>query len=166
MRGKEPVSFENVDQANDYLKTLRNNGKTLVTTNGCFDLLHFGHVKYLLEAASLGDILVVGINSDESVKRLKGDGRPLQAQKNRAFLVASLKMVDCTFIFNESDPQKFLSVLKPDIHVKGGDYTPETLPERKIVEQFGGQIKIVSFVDGYSTTSIVKKINGNADSIN
>jgi len=166
MQGRLPLFFDDVENANDYLKTLRDQGKVLVTTNGCFDLLHYGHVRYLLEAAALGDILVVGINSDESVARLKGENRPLQSQKNRAYLVAALKMVDCTFIFPEDDPQQFLRVLKPDIHVKGGDYSPESLPERKIVEQYGGQIRIVSFVDGYSTTSIVKKINRNTGPIN
>jgi rfaE bifunctional protein nucleotidyltransferase chain/domain len=93
-----------------------------------------------------------------SVQKLKGPGRPVQKENDRAFIIGSLKMVDFVFIFSESDPRAFLNILKPDVHVKGGDYTPEKLPEREIVEANGGKIAIVSFVDGYSTSSIVKKI--------
>jgi glycerol-3-phosphate cytidylyltransferase len=112
----------------------------------------------LHDAASKGDILAVGINSDNSVARLKGPERPLQKEYDRAFVIAALKVVDCAFIFNENDPVRFLSILKPDVHVKGGDYTPEQLPEKGVVEQGGGRIEIVSFLKGYSTTSILTKI--------
>lgn len=140
------------------ISLLRDQGKTLVTTNGCFDLVHAGHIRYLADAATFGDLLVVGINSDASVSRLKGPERPIQNENDRALLIGSLKMVDYTFIFQEDDPIAFLEVLKPDFHIKGGDYTPDKLPERDIVEKHGGKIVIVPFSTGHSTTSIVKKI--------
>jgi glycerol-3-phosphate cytidylyltransferase len=140
------------------IEPLRKSGKTCVTTNGCFDLLHSGHIRYLHDAAMLGDILVVGINSDRSVSRLKGPARPVQKEHDRAFIVGSLKMVDYVFIFPEPDPCAFLERLKPDIHVKGGDYTPEKLPETSVVEKHGGRIAIVPFINGYSTTSLIKII--------
>jgi D-glycero-beta-D-manno-heptose 1-phosphate adenylyltransferase len=150
--------FNTAEELLPELLKLKKEGKKIVTTNGCFDLIHTGHVSYLREAASLGDILIVGINSDKSVQNLKGPGRPVQKEKDRALIIGSLKMVDYTFIFTEPDPKKFLQIIKPDIHVKGGDYTPESLPEREVVESNGGKIVIVSFVNGYSTTSIVNKI--------
>jgi len=152
---EQPLSLTEI---NRIVSQLRKKGKTLVTTNGCFDLLHAGHIKYLADAAALGDLLVVGINSDASVSRLKGPDRPIQNEIDRALLIWSLKMVDYTFIFPENDPIAFLEILKPDIHVKGGDYTPEQLPEKSIVEKHGGKIVIVPFTSGLSTTSIVKKI--------
>ncbi len=158
MQTDPPKVFKNVKDAELFLAPLREEGKTLVTTNGCFDLLHTGHIKYLSEASSLGDLLVIGINSDSSVKRLKGPQRPIQKEMDRAFLIASLKMVDCAFIFQEDDPRAFLEVLRPDIHVKGGDYLPEDLPEKEVVEKHGGKIQILSFEKGYSTTAIVGSI--------
>ena len=158
MRNVEAKVFESVHDLSDIVSSLKQQGKTIVTTNGCFDLLHTGHISYLSEAATFGDVLIVGINSDMSVQKLKGPGRPVQKEKDRAYIIGSLKMVDFTFVFSESDPREFLSILKPDVHVKGGDYTPESLPEREVVEANGGKIAIVSFVDGYSTSSIVKKI--------
>lgn len=161
MRNVETIVFENVHGLSEAVASLKHQGKTIVTTNGCFDLLHTGHISYLTEAASFGDYLIVGINSDMSVEKLKGSGRPVQKEKDRAFIIGSLKMVDYVFIFSEDDPRAFLSILKPDVHVKGGDYTPEKLLEREVVEANGGKIAIVSFVDGYSTSSIVKKICDN-----
>jgi glycerol-3-phosphate cytidylyltransferase len=152
--------FKSVQEVLPLITKVKEEGKTIVTTNGCFDLIHTGHITYLAEAASFGDILIVGINSDESVRKLKGPNRPVQNEMDRAFIIGSLKMVDFTFVFSEPDPCNFLQVIKPDVHVKGGDYTPEKLPERKIVEANGGKIAIVSFVNGYSTTSIVNKICG------
>jgi rfaE bifunctional protein nucleotidyltransferase chain/domain len=153
-----PIFFKNVHEVKEFISPLRAEGKTLVTTNGCFDILHAGHVCYLSEAASMGDLLVVGINSDNSVSELKGPDRPLQKENDRAFLMASLKMVDCAFIFTEKDPCSFLEILKPEIHVKGGDYDPEKLPEKAVVERNGGKIVVVSFLKGYSTSQIVNKI--------
>ncbi|MCX7726181.1 MAG: D-glycero-beta-D-manno-heptose 1-phosphate adenylyltransferase [Chitinispirillaceae bacterium] len=141
------------------VEPLRKMGKSIVTTNGCFDIIHLGHIKYLYEASKLGDILIVGVNSDESVKSLKGEGRPINREGERAFVVASLKMVDYAFVFCEKDPRAFLEVLRPDIHVKGGDYTPEMLPEREVVEKYGGKVVIVPFVKGFSTTSIIKRMS-------
>jgi rfaE bifunctional protein nucleotidyltransferase chain/domain len=135
----------------------RRQGKVLVTTNGCFDILHAGHVHYLSEAALLGDILVVGVNCDKVVRSLKGAGRPLQNEQDRVAIVASLRMVDYAFIFREADPRAFLEILRPDIHVKGGDYTGEII-EKQVVEKFGGKIRIVSYVKDHSTTSLVEKI--------
>jgi len=153
-----PLQPLSLNEINRIVSPLRKKGKTLVTTNGCFDLLHAGHIKYLADAASLGDLLIVGINSDASVSRLKGPNRPIQNEIDRALLIWSLKMVDYTFIFPENDPIAFLEILKPDIHVKGGDYTPDQLPEKSTVEKHGGKIVIVPFTAGLSTTSIVKKI--------
>ena len=152
-----PQVFSSPQEIQDHFSSLRAQGKKLVTTNGCFDILHTGHVRYLIEAKSLGDILVVGINSDDSVRKLKGPTRPLQGESDRVMLIGSLRMVDAAFIFREDDPRPFLEVLKPDIHVKGGDYGADLL-EREVVERFGGCVKIVSLVQGYSTTSLVKKI--------
>ena len=135
----------------------RKQGKTLVTTNGCFDIIHAGHIQYLSEAAGLGDILVVGINCDKVVTSLKGPGRPLQKEQDRAAIVASLRMVDYAFIFREDDPRAFLEILRPDIHVKGGDYS-EKIIEKPVVEKYGGKIRIVSYVQGLSTTSLVERI--------
>ena len=137
--------------------TARRRGKTLVTTNGCFDIIHAGHIQYLSEAARLGDILVVGVNCDKVVRNLKGADRPLQNQQDRATIVASLGMVDYSFIFREDDPRAFLEILRPDIHVKGGDYSKEII-EKPVVEKYGGKIRIVSFLPGRSTTSLVERI--------
>jgi len=142
----------------DEIKKLRKDGKTVVTTNGCFDLIHAGHIQYLEESASLGDILIVGINSDASVKRLKGENRPLQSEGDRVLIMAALKMVDYAFVFPEDDPREFLKIIKPDLHVKGGDYTEDIL-ERVVVEDGGGKVAILSFKDGHSTTSIIDKMS-------
>ncbi len=130
----------------------------VVFTNGCFDLLHLGHVRYLKEAKNLGDILIVGVNSDESVKKLKGEGRPILPEEARAEIISSLSFVDYVVIFAEETPEKLISLLKPDIHVKGGDYKGKEIPERRIVESYGGKVVLVDLVEGYSTTSIIEKI--------
>ncbi len=160
MKDTRPAVYHSAEELAAALAPLRKRGKTVVTTNGCFDLLHAGHLQYLREAAQLGDILIIGINSDASVKRLKGESRPLQNEEDRATIMASLKPVDYTLIFEEDDPCAFLDVLQPDIHVKGGDYLPENLPEKIIVENHGGRIEILSFKNGHSTTGIVERIQG------
>ncbi len=149
--------YNNAQAVAEYLAPLRKKGKTVVTTNGCFDILHAGHILYLADAAALGDILVAGVNSDDVVKRLKGSGRPVQNETDRVSLIAALKMVDCAFIFPENDPRAFLEIIKPDIHVKGGDYT-EDIIEKPVVEAYGGKVHIVSFKDGCSTSSIIDRI--------
>lgn len=137
---------------------LQKAGKRVVFTNGVFDILHVGHLTYLEEAGNLGDVLVVGVNSDASVKVNKGDKRPINSEKNRAYVLLGTKFVDYAVIFYEKTPEKLLDVLKPDVHVKGGDYKKEDLPETKIVEGNGGEVKILSFVDNVSTTQIINKI--------
>ena len=140
------------------IKELQESGKKVVFTNGVFDILHVGHLTYLEEAGDLGDVLVVGVNSDSSVKTNKGDKRPINSEKFRAEMLLGLKFVDFTVIFDEKTPERLLGLLKPDIHVKGGDYRKEDLPETEIVEKNGGEVKILSFVDNISTTEIIKKI--------
>lgn len=137
---------------------LRQQGKRIVFTNGCFDLLHAGHVTYLAQAKNLGDILIVGLNSDASVRALKGSERPLMPQEDRALLLASLAFVDFVVIFDELTPYSLLQALKPDIHVKGGDYTEDDLPEAPLVRSYGGQVVILPKVEGRSTTELVRRI--------
>ncbi|MBM3210848.1 D-glycero-beta-D-manno-heptose 1-phosphate adenylyltransferase [Candidatus Poribacteria bacterium] len=157
-----------VRKASEKIKTLeeiklelnkaRTQGKKIVTTNGCFDILHVGHVRYLQEAKEFGDILVVAVNSDDSVKAIKGDKKPLVPEDERAELLAALECVDYVMIFPELNPIKFLEELRPDVHVKGGDYTLEKVIERKTVESFGGEMRVVSGVSGKSTTNIINLI--------
>ncbi|MBZ4684204.1 MAG: rfaE bifunctional protein [Fusobacteriales bacterium] len=145
-------------EAAKLVEKLKKEGKTVVFTNGCFDILHVGHLRYLQEAKELGDILIVGVNSDESVSRLKGPTRPINKQNDRAEMLAGLKPVDYTVIFTEDTPVEIIDELKPSIHVKGGDYKKEDLPETPIVEKNGGKVIILSLIQGKSTTNIVKKI--------
>lgn len=138
----------------------RATGRKLVVTNGCFDLLHLGHVVYLESARNLGDALLVGVNGDASVGQLKGPHRPVNSESDRAAVLAALGSVDAACIFAEKTATRFLEVAQPDIYVKGGDYTPETLnqDERRVVEQAGGRIVIIPFIPGKSTTSLLEKI--------
>lgn len=141
------------------LEKLKTEKKQIVTTNGCFDILHVGHVRYLNQAKELGDILIICLNTDKSVKKLKGDSRPVNTELDRAEVLAGLKSVDYVILFDEDTPSELLAEIKPDIHVKGGDYDVNTLPEAKIIQQFGGKIKFLPFVQGKSTTGIINKIN-------
>ena len=136
----------------------RQRGRTIVFTNGCFDLLHVGHVKYLQKARRLGDLLVLGLNSDDSIRRLKGPHRPLIGQEERAHILAALKCIDYVVIFDEDTPLALIRALRPDILVKGGDYTPEEVVGREVVESYGGRVELIRFVDGKSTTNIINKI--------
>ena len=131
--------------------------KKVVFTNGCFDILHYGHVKYLKEAKSKGDILVVGLNSDESTRRLKGKNRPINPQMDRARVLAALESVDYVILFNEDTPFRLIKVLKPDILVKGGDWTKEKIVGADIVLDRGGKVLTLSYVKNRSTTRIIKK---------
>lgn len=137
---------------------LKAKGKKIVFTNGCFDILHVGHLRYLNDAKKQGDVLIVGVNSDESVRRLKGPTRPINNEIDRAEMLSGLKAVDFTLIFDELTPIETLEKIKPSIHVKGGDYTKEQLPETATVEKNGGEVIILSYVEGKSTTNIVNKI--------
>lgn len=132
-------------------KEYRLQGKTIVTTNGCFDLLHVGHVRYLREAAKFGDILFVGLSSDKTVKILKGESRPYTPEAERAEIIASLEFVDAAFVFYDEVSSEFIRKVRPDIHVKGGDYSGKII-EQEAVEESGGIVKIVSKVDTLSTT--------------
>ena len=140
---------------------VRASGQKLVVTNGCFDILHLGHATYLESARNLGDVLLVGINGDDAVRGLKGTGRPVNSESDRAAVLAALASVDGVCIFADQTAVKFLSAAKPDIYVKGGDYTLDTLnqDERRAVEQAGGKIVILPFVPGKSTTALLNKIS-------
>lgn len=140
------------------IEEAKKQGKTVVFTNGCFDILHIGHLRYLEEAKRQGDLLIVGVNTDASVKRLKGETRPINTECDRAEMLCGLAAVDYTVFFEEDTPEALLDELKPSIHVKGGDYQKEDLPETKIVEKHGGEVRILHFVEGKSTTNIVNKI--------
>jgi D-beta-D-heptose 7-phosphate kinase/D-beta-D-heptose 1-phosphate adenosyltransferase len=137
---------------------LRKAKKTLVFSNGCFDLLHLGHVRYLREARELGDALAIGLNSDASTRRIKGDDRPILPQEERAEILAALECVDYIVIFDEPTAEQLVAILKPDIYVKGGDYTLDELPEAKIVEDYGGKVIVLPLVPGHSTTRIIERI--------
>ncbi|MBQ7704605.1 MAG: D-glycero-beta-D-manno-heptose 1-phosphate adenylyltransferase [Selenomonadaceae bacterium] len=140
-------------------KEIRQRGKKIVFTNGCFDIIHVGHVRYLTMAKSFGDILIVGLNSDESVKILKGENRPINNEKDRAEVLLGLKAVDYVVMFGERTAENLIAQVKPDIYVKGGDYKIENLPEAKIVQSYGGKVELVQFVAGHSTTNILKKLS-------
>ena len=130
----------------------------LVFTNGCFDILHRGHVEYLHQARALGDILVVGVNTDSSVERLKGPGRPVVPQGDRALVVAALESVAAVTLFHEDTPKELLTSLLPDILVKGGDYLPEQIVGREEVEAAGGRVHVIPFIEGRSTTGLISRI--------
>ena len=139
----------------------RPRANTLVFTNGCFDLMHPGHVHYLAAARALGDALVVAVNTDDSVRRLgKGVGRPLVLEGDRALMLAALSSVDAVCLFAEDTPRELLSGLLPDVLVKGGDYAPHSVVGRDEVEAAGGRVELIPFVEGYSTTELVRRIRG------
>ncbi len=140
------------------LEVARLQNKKIVFTNGCFDLLHLGHVDYLSKARDLGDILVVGVNSDNSVKRLKGNTRPLQDEVSRSQILASFVFVDFVVLFDEDTPLNLIQTVQPDILVKGADYKIEDIVGYDIVKNKGGEVKTISFLQGFSTTNIVNKI--------
>ncbi len=140
------------------LARLRSAGKRIVFTNGDFDLLHAGHVRYLREAAALGDLLVMGLSGDASVRQRKDPGRPIVPEVDRAELLAALEMVDYVVIYQEKTAEATVAELKPDVYVKGGDYTPETLPEARVVEGYGGQVRLLPYHEGSSTTGIIQRI--------
>ena len=132
-------------------------GTRIVLANGCFDVLHVGHVRYLQGARALGDLLVVGINSDRQVARLKGTGRPILSEPDRAELIASLEAVDLVTIFDEPTVTELLLALKPDVHAKGTDYTEETVPERDVVRSYGGSVRIVGDPKDHSTSELIRR---------
>ncbi|MEE9519426.1 MAG: D-glycero-beta-D-manno-heptose 1-phosphate adenylyltransferase, partial [bacterium] len=147
-----------LDEASKLVRLARGRNKSIVFTNGCFDLLHAGHIMMLNTARSLGDLLVLGLNSDESVSNLKGPERPIIGQGDRAKIIASLDCVDNVIIFDEPTPERLIEELVPDILVKGGDYTLEEVVGREIVEAAGGRVELVPLVEGWSTSDIVQRI--------
>ena len=166
VRGQNPeVNFREKilswDSLPEWRKKERATGRKLVVTNGCFDLLHLGHVSYLEAGRNLGDLLLVGVNGDKSVQELKGPGRPVNCESDRASVLAALESVDGVCIFDERTAVRFLSAAQPDIYLKGGDYTLETLnqEERGIVETAGGKVVIMPVVPGKSTTELLRKIS-------
>lgn len=148
------------NDAQNFCDILRRAGLKIVFTNGCFDILHAGHVEYLSTAKSFGDVLIVGLNDDDSVRRLKGSSRPINCQEDRAKVLLSLKAVDHVIFFGEQTAENLIAEVKPNVYVKGGDYTLQTLPEAKIVQQHGGRVEFVNLLAGRSTTNIVDKIAG------
>ncbi|MBS3096372.1 D-glycero-beta-D-manno-heptose 1-phosphate adenylyltransferase [Candidatus Woesearchaeota archaeon] len=152
--------IKTLNQLIQIVKKLKKQGKKIVTTNGVFDILHFGHIKYLEDAKRLGDVLIVGVNSDKSVKENKGDKRPINDEKSRLAVLAAIESVDYVFLFNEKDPRKWLEKIKPDIHVKAGDYKMGQIIEKDVVEGNGGKIAIAKALKGYSTTKTINRILG------
>jgi D-glycero-beta-D-manno-heptose 1-phosphate adenylyltransferase len=133
-------------------------GKKIVFTNGCFDILHHGHLDYLARAADHGNILVVGVNTDASVKRLKGENRPLVNEQDRLFQLAALMYVDAVCLFDEDTPKELIELVKPDVLAKGGDYTIDTIVGADLVQKNGGRVEVIPFVEGYSTTGLIANI--------
>ena len=152
------TKVKTVEELRPLLAILRAAGKKIVFTNGCFDLIHTGHTRYLAIARSFGDILVVAVNSDASVSTIKGEKRPINSQKERAEALAALESVDFVTIFSEPDPYKVISALQPDVLVKGGDWPIEEIIGRDVVEARGGRVVNVPFVEGQSTTGIIERI--------
>lgn len=146
-----------------FCEVLRKGGKKVVFTNGCFDILHAGHVTYLEKARSFGDCLVLGLNTDASVRANKGPSRPINSELDRAKVVGALKAVDYVVLFGEQTAEKLIAKVKPDVYVKGGDYTLDTLPEAKIVMSYGGKVEFVTMVEGRSTTNVIRKIKQGED---
>ncbi|MCK4956629.1 MAG: D-glycero-beta-D-manno-heptose 1-phosphate adenylyltransferase [Candidatus Cloacimonetes bacterium] len=150
--------IDKIEELNELLLPHRDNDNKIVFTNGCFDILHAGHVKYLQQAKDLGDILVVGLNSNDSVRRLKGSTRPINDQAERATVLSALSAVDYVVIFSEDTPYSLIKQIKPDILVKGGDWQPEEIVGSDVVLKNGGEVKSLMFVEGSSSTSIIDRI--------
>lgn len=148
-------------QLSQILTKLRDEKKTIVMTNGCFDILHVGHVRYLQKTKTFADVLILALNSDKSVRAIKGEGRPINNENDRAEVLSALECVDYIVLFDENSPAELLKFVKPDVYTKGADYTLETLPETKVVQGFGGRIEFIDFVEGKSTTNVIAQIKKN-----
>ena len=151
---------KSLDELKRIATQARQSGKSVVFTNGCFDLLHRGHLHVLREAKALGDILVVAINSDRSVKAIKGPSRPVFPEADRAELVAAMEMVDYVALFDEPDPHKIIAAIRPNVLVKGGDWGAGEIVGSDIVEQDGGTVAVIPYLKGFSTTAIIERIRG------
>lgn len=154
--GKEKIV--NLSELQKILLSLRNEGKKIVFTNGCFDILHPGHVTYLEKAKKLGDILVLGLNSDKSIKRIKGEKRPILNQEERATILSYLEMLDYICIFEDDTPYELIKLVKPDLLVKGGDWSVENIVGKDIVEAYGGKVVNIPYIQGKSTSGIIERI--------
>lgn len=146
------------DNIAEFVRNLQKSGKTVVATNGCFDILHVGHVRYLQTTKSFADYSVVLLNSDKSVKSIKGDGRPINNENDRAEILCALTCVDYVVLFDEDSPRDLLDEIKPNVYTKGADYTMETLPEADIMIKNGTKVEFIDFVQGKSTTNVINKI--------
>jgi D-beta-D-heptose 7-phosphate kinase/D-beta-D-heptose 1-phosphate adenosyltransferase len=151
------VDFNEIEKI---CNSLREQNKRIVFTNGCFDILHRGHIEYLTKAKEFGDVLIVGLNSDTSVQRLKGKDRPINPESDRARILDALKPVDYVVIFEEDTPLRLIQMVKPDVLVKGGDYKVQEIVGSEYVMSYGGKVEIIPFVEGKSTTKIIQKIKG------
>jgi rfaE bifunctional protein nucleotidyltransferase chain/domain len=154
---KKILNIEELKEVLNIIRNKKNENQKIVFTNGCFDILHRGHVEYLQKARELGDLLILGLNSDLSVKKLKGENRPINNEEDRAIVLSALESVDYIIIFNEDTPFELIKIVKPDILVKGGDYKIENVVGR----EFAKETILIDFVDGYSTTKTIKSINKN-----
>jgi D-beta-D-heptose 7-phosphate kinase/D-beta-D-heptose 1-phosphate adenosyltransferase len=150
--------IKNTRQLKEIIKVLKKRGKKIVFTNGCFDILHYGHVKYLQEAKKSGDVLIVGLNSDTSVRKIKGKNRPLVRQFDRLRIIAALESVDYVTTFSEPTPQVLIQLLKPDVLIKGSDYKPYAIVGADFVKGYGGRVVTVRYVRGRSSSSLIEKI--------
>jgi D-glycero-beta-D-manno-heptose 1-phosphate adenylyltransferase len=149
-----------LDEVRREVELARAAGRTVALANGCFDVLHVGHVRYLQGARAEADVLVVGVNGDDSVRRLKGEGRPVLPAADRALLVAALRAVDHVVVFAEDDVSRLLLALRPDVHCKGTDYTPDTVPERDVVRSYGGRVAIVGDPKHHDTRVLLERVRG------
>lgn len=147
-----------LNELSEKIEQLKKEGKRIVATGGCFDLVHAGHVEYLEKAKEFGDVLVVFLNSDESVRMIKGAGRPIVSEENRAIVIAGFEAVDYVCIFSEFDPCKVIAAVKPDVWVKGADYKGKAIPEQAVIDFYGGRIEYADFKVGCSSTGIIEKI--------
>ena len=155
---KIQTKIQNLEEAKRIVRNWNSFDEKIVFTNGCFDLLHLGHIDYLSKAKDLGTKLIVGVNSSESVQKLKGPSRPIHSSLTRSTILAAFEFIDLVIIFEEDTPLELIKVLKPNVLVKGGDYTRETIIGAKEVESYGGKVQIIPFLSGYSTSNIVTKI--------
>jgi rfaE bifunctional protein nucleotidyltransferase chain/domain len=157
------LKIKSVEDLKSELDAIRDRGKKIVFTNGCFDILHTGHLRYLWKARQLGDYLVVAVNSDRSVRAIKGPSRPVMGQEARSEMVAALEFVDGVIVFDEEDPLKVIEILLPDVLVKGGDWSEDRIIGADVVRRAGGEVHVIPLVEGFSTTGIIQKIKKNIE---
>jgi rfaE bifunctional protein nucleotidyltransferase chain/domain len=148
------------DELAEYSASIHNRGETIVTTNGCFDIIHRGHVDSLTRAADMGDVLLVGLNTDTVIKALKGENRPIVSQEDRACVVDAFSVVDDVVLFPQADPCRFVELVRPNIHVKGGDYDPDKMIETPVVRRYGGQVVVLPLVPDRSTSATIRSLKG------